>query len=314
MSQTQALPEGVQVLERGWLSANTILLGADPRGTVIVDTGYCTHAEQTSALVGHALAGDANGPSRARLIVNTHLHSDHCGGNARLQQDFGCPIWTPPGDFEAAVAWDEARLSYRPTGQQCVRFTPEARIRPGDLLDQGGLAWQIHAAPGHDPSSILLFEPLSRTLISADALWEQGFGIVFPELDGTAAFAEVKNTLDLIERLGPASVIPGHGRLFCDVERALGEARARLHYFQQYPERHALHAAKALIIFHMLEVVEQSPTALLAWLSQTPVHRQLHGRFYHAQELSTWSLTLVEELVHAGKLRQTDNGWLRLPS
>jgi glyoxylase-like metal-dependent hydrolase (beta-lactamase superfamily II) len=56
-------------------------------------------------------------------------------------------------------------------------------------------AWEVHAAPGHDPHSIILFDPISRTLISADALWENGFGIAFPELAGEPSFGEVAATL-----------------------------------------------------------------------------------------------------------------------
>ena len=50
------LPSGVTVFERGWLSANNILLlgGA---GATLVDSGYCTHAAQTVALVESALGG-----------------------------------------------------------------------------------------------------------------------------------------------------------------------------------------------------------------------------------------------------------------
>ena len=48
---------------------------------------------------------------------------------------------------------------------------------------------------------MILFEPASGILISADALWESGFGVVFPEIEGTAAFDEVAATLDVIERL-----------------------------------------------------------------------------------------------------------------
>jgi glyoxylase-like metal-dependent hydrolase (beta-lactamase superfamily II) len=44
---------------------------------------------------------------------------------------------------------------------------------------------------GHDPHSVILFEPVSRVLISADALWERGFGVIFPELEGVEAFDEV---------------------------------------------------------------------------------------------------------------------------
>ena len=34
---------------------------------------------------------------------------------------------------------------------------------------------------GHDPHSVILFEPQDRILISADALWEAGFGVIFPD-------------------------------------------------------------------------------------------------------------------------------------
>ena len=71
---------GIHVFERGWLSSNNILcIGAN--NASIVDTGYVDHAEQTMALVQHALRERA-----LDHIVNTHLHSDHCGGNARLQE------------------------------------------------------------------------------------------------------------------------------------------------------------------------------------------------------------------------------------
>ena len=62
-------------------------------------------------------------------------------------------------------------------------------------------------APGHDTHSVILFEPVGRLLVSADALWERGFGVVFPELDGEAGFDEVAQTLDVMEALQPLLVI-----------------------------------------------------------------------------------------------------------
>ena len=66
-----ALPAGVTVLERGWLSSNNVLL-VGPQCSALVDSGYCSHAPQTLALVHDALAGRA-----LDVLVNTHLHSDH---------------------------------------------------------------------------------------------------------------------------------------------------------------------------------------------------------------------------------------------
>jgi glyoxylase-like metal-dependent hydrolase (beta-lactamase superfamily II) len=49
------LPDTVQVFERGWLSANNVLL-FDGGEATLVDSGYVTHAGQTVALVGAAPA------------------------------------------------------------------------------------------------------------------------------------------------------------------------------------------------------------------------------------------------------------------
>ncbi|MDQ6881729.1 MAG: MBL fold metallo-hydrolase, partial [Pseudomonadota bacterium] len=161
----------MRVFERGWLSANGVLFEGST-GTALVDTGYATHATQTVALVGAAL-----GTRPLDLILNTHLHSDHCGGNAALQAAWpAVRTMIPPGQSRFVNSWDPVALTYTPTGQQCPSFRFERLLMPGDNVVLGGHNWQIHGAPGHDPHSVLLFEPASRTLISADALWENGFG------------------------------------------------------------------------------------------------------------------------------------------
>ena len=289
------LPPQIAVLERGWLSSNSVLLLGDPdQGPVLIDTGYCAHAQQTLALVDNAIRHEAKPLSR---IVNTHLHSDHCGGNAALSAVYRCPIHIPPGQFAAASIWDQSALSYQATGQQCPRFKPDGVIAPGDQIDHAGLSWQVHAAPGHDPHSIILFEPSTATLISADALWEHGFGIVFPEIEGRDAFESVQASLDLIESLNPHCVVPGHGRPFGSVASALSEARSRLAMFRAQPERHARHAAKALIMFHLLELRSQPQAKLVEWLAKTPIHQMMWHRYFSDQALDTWSHSLLAELI-----------------
>lgn len=297
------LPSGITVLERGWLSSNNVILhGATPEeGAVLIDTGYATHADQTLELVHSAVSPGET----VRLIANTHLHSDHCGGNAALVEKYGCPIHIPPGEFEAASSWDEAALSFKATGQRCARFTPAGKLLPGRTLHQGDREWRIHAAPGHDPHSVILFEPGSRTLISADALWEKGFGIVFPELDGTDAFDEVDATLDLIEELSPALVIPGHGEPFQAVAAALQLSRSRLAHYRRHPDRHAASAIKALMVFHMLETQRCSRVELNQWLDHTPIATRMRERYWPTLDTREWSSRLVAELIQAGTLWQS---------
>jgi glyoxylase-like metal-dependent hydrolase (beta-lactamase superfamily II) len=171
---------------------------------------------------------------------------------------------------------------------------------PGDSVHLGEAEWQIHAAPGHDPHSVILLEPRSRTLISADALWQNGFGVVFPELDGVAAFDEVAATLDLIEALAPQAVIPGHGSVFTEVRGALERARSRLAAYRHDPRRHAAHAAKVLLKFKLLELQRVPIVAFAAWAEKTPYLRLVHEHWFHDRDFQAWLFTLIGDLVRSG--------------
>ena len=293
------LPPGVTVFERGWLSANNILF-AGPGGTALVDSGYCTHSQQTLALVEVAL-----GTRPLDLLLNTHLHSDHCGGNAALQQRYpALRTLIPPGLAAHVVDWDPVALTYVPTGQACPRFSISGVLQPGSQITLGSQVWQVHAAPGHDPHSIVLFEPASKTLVSADALWQNGFGVVFPELEGQDAFDEVAATLDLIERLDPELVIPGHGAVFTDAVNALVSARRRLDSFVRDPQRHANHAAKVLLKFKLLELQQVSMPVFREWASTTPYFAMVHSRWFNASSMAQWIESVADELVTAGAARR----------
>jgi glyoxylase-like metal-dependent hydrolase (beta-lactamase superfamily II) len=290
-----ALPPGVSVFERGWLSSNNILMqGA--HGSALIDSGYCTHAPQTLALVQSALQGRT-----LDLLVNTHLHSDHCGGNAALQAAYpALHTLIPPGQAELVRVWDSHGLSYLPTGQQCPQFGFDATLQAGTELPMGNSVWQVHAAPGHDPHSVILFEPTSRTLVSADALWERGFGIVFPELDGERAFDEVAETLDLIEALQPAQVIPGHGAPFADVATALAYARKRLDGFVASPERHMQYATKVLLKFKLLEQQQMEMAALVQWAQGTHFFVSAFAKHFAGLGFEDAAAQLVQDLVRSG--------------
>lgn len=292
---TPFLPPEIAVLERGWLSANNVLF-IGQHDTALVDTGYCSHADQTVALVQAALGGRP-----LDRVLNTHLHSDHCGGNAALQKAWPRVLTSiPPGQARHVRQWDAYALSYTPTGQQCPPFRADTLLVPGSCVLLGDRTWQVHAAPGHDTHSIVLFEPRDALLISADALWENGFGVVFPELEGEDAFAQVGATLDLIERLEPRTVIPGHGPVFADAPRAIENARRRLDGFVRNPHKHALYAAKVLLKYKLLEWQQVSPADLTAWMQAAPYFGMLHAQYFADQGQEAWLLGLMDELVRSG--------------
>ncbi|MEI7291945.1 MBL fold metallo-hydrolase [Paraburkholderia tropica] len=296
------LPDSIRVFERGWLSSNNVLL-VDEARAALVDTGYATHAAQTVALVQHALAGRT-----LDAIVNTHLHSDHCGGNARLQTQWRCDTLIPAASADAVRAWDAARLTFDATAQTCEHFAFTGTLAPGDRLSLGGFDWDVLGAPGHDPDSLMLYAPEPRVLISADALWENGFGVIFPELDGASGFAEQQAVLDVIAQLDIAMVIPGHGAPFADARAALERANSRLAWLRADPARNAKNALKVLIVFKLLDVRSLSFDALNAMVANASIIRAA------AQQLapeSAWPALVREltgELAKSGALVLREHG------
>ncbi|MEI8267585.1 MAG: MBL fold metallo-hydrolase [Betaproteobacteria bacterium] len=293
---------GLTVLQRGWLSSNNVLIHpvAGEAGAVLVDASHVNHADQTCALVAHAL----NGQPLARL-VNTHLHSDHCGGNAALKAVFGMPISVAPGMLSVVQAWDQQRLTHDRTGQRCVRFLADDELSVAEPFLAGGRWWEVILAPGHDPDSVMLFDRANGVLISADALWENGFGVVFPEVEGEPGFEDVGAVLDLIASLPVRVVIPGHGAPFTDVAGALARARSRLAGFQADPARHARYALRVLVKYHMMEEQQQALEDLWDWAAATPMLQSLwqrHGQPTR-QSARAWAVALIDEMVEGGVLR-----------
>ena len=293
MTHLPRLPSTMQVFERGWLSANNVLFSGREE-CALVDSGYVTHAAQTVALLARALDGRP-----LDWLLNTHLHSDHCGGNAMLQGRYGCRTTIPEAEADKVRAWDEDALSYRATGQQCPRFGFDDTMRPGQLLTLGELGWQVLGAPGHDPHSMILYCPEERILISADALWQSGFGIVFPELDGASGFAELRATLDLIAGLDVRLVIPGHGPMFTGFEAALEAAYGRLDFLTAEPARNARHALKSLLSFLLLAHQHLPLARVQQLLADVPMFRTINANFFRQPEaaLAQWA---VAQLVRAG--------------
>jgi len=301
MTQRLQIP-GLQVFERGWLSANNILF-TDSESATLIDSGYVTHQAQTLALVQNALKGRT-----LDRLVNTHLHSDHCGGNHLLQTHYPqLETLIPPGEAKAVSSWDVDALSYEATGQLCPRFKFEGLLHAGQILRLASLNWEVHAAPGHDPHSVILFEPTHQILISADALWANGFGVVFPELEGVDAFHEVAQTLDLIESLKPRWVIPGHGAVFDNVDAALEIARKKLDGFVQSPLKHGRYGAKVLLKYKLLELTQVQNTDFVAWASGVPYLKQLHQTYCKQQPLQEWLQDILLDLERSKALAFQDD-------
>jgi glyoxylase-like metal-dependent hydrolase (beta-lactamase superfamily II) len=294
------LPDTLVVIERGWLSSNSVLAIEGDTAT-LVDSGYAGNATQTVELVTTALAG-----RRLARLINTHSHSDHIGGNAALKRVFGCEILIPAGIETQIAHWNEAALLLTTARQRGDRFQHDGVIRPGERFAMGGLEWQALHAPGHDMDALVFHCPQERLLISGDALWQDGFGIVFGEILGEGGLAATRATLDLIGGLAVETVIPGHGPAFGDVGAALERAYRRLAAFEADPLRMARSAVKACFTFNLLDLGSLPRAELETYVASVPLFADVGARLLGMAPdvLAGW---LFDELTKAGAIRCIDN-------
>ena len=294
------LPDSLLVLERGWLSANNIVF-LEGENATLVDSGYVTHAAQTVELVSHALHG-----RQLKRLINTHSHSDHIGGNAALKARFGCEIIVPGGLHATIAEWDENALLLSPLGQRAARFQHDSLIHADDDVEMGGLNWQALAVPGHDMEALAYYNPERRILISGDALWENGFGVIFPELLGEAdGLASTRATLEMLARLPIDIVIPGHGSPFAAVDAAFERAFRRVDSFSTDIDKLAWHAIKVIVSFAMLERRCLPAGDFPAFLLGLPFAVDVNTRYVGLPE-DVLAARIERELLLVNALRRED--------
>lgn len=287
-----SLPDCVRVLTRGWLNCNSIIL-LQPGDNVVVDSGYCSHREQTLEMLASRFGLDRQPLER---LVNTHCHSDHMGGNAAVAAAYGCRVTIPAGEAKHVEPWTPQSVWMRQFDQRADPFRFDDTIAAGATFEGGGFEWEAHAAPGHDMDALMFFEPRNRVLLSGDALWEQGMGFVWPGAGADSAIAAALETLATIERLDPALVVPGHGKAFTDVAAALATVRSKLEAFARDPAKNARHVAKVMFVFALLDRESMPAADVPGYLSRVPCYGELARGFLGQapEDLAAWMLPDLE--------------------
>jgi glyoxylase-like metal-dependent hydrolase (beta-lactamase superfamily II) len=295
------LPPSVRALERGWLNSNQVLL-FESGDNVLIDSGYCTHREETLALLAGPVGLD--GAPLERLI-NTHCHSDHMGGNAAVAHAYGCAITVPEGEVKHIVPWTPQSAWMEKFDQRADPFFHDDTIAAGDAFEGGGFEWEALAAPGHDMDALMFFEPRNRILVSGDALWEKGMGFVWPEEGVNPHIEAAFETLSAIEALDPAVVIPGHGAVFADARGAIATVRSRLEAFSEDPRKNARHVVKVLFVFALLDRVTMRVDDVPGYLARFGCYRELNERFLDLEPraFADW---LLSDLARSGAVRIED--------
>lgn len=297
------LPPNIAFIERDWLSANHVMFRDADQGTsaTLIDSGYGKFNDVTIEKVDAVLSGW--GDASLDRIINTHIHSDHIGGNAELQRlHAGCSITVPVDEQPALVNWDapEQMLSY--ADQEAERFAWDDVIEPGQTVQLGGESWQAIATPGHDMGSLVFYSPKLRILISADALWENSSGFVVPQAIDPKPLAAQRATFTRLAELDVALVIPGHGPMFTDYSGALKRASEKLELFATDDMRIAKNVVKTMFIYSVMWRDGMLLCDVTAYLDRVGVHRDYNATFFKCSN-EAFAAWMIAETTGNGKLR-----------
>jgi glyoxylase-like metal-dependent hydrolase (beta-lactamase superfamily II) len=279
----ERLPAWVTWQRRPFPDANLLLLHG--RVPALVDSGFVGHAEQTAAWV-RAHTG------RVALVVNTHWHSDHVGGNALLQAT-GAGIAASAPDATAVARRDPGCCEAEYLDQPVAPYTVDQPLHDGQILRLGDADWQVVRTPGHTPGHLSLWQPDERLLVVGDALSDYDVGWVNLALDGPDAAATALASLHRLADLAPRLLLPSHGPIPADPAAAFANALRRAQRLVDDPAGAVWYGARRIFAFALM---------IRDGIPVDEVEPYLHARAWltdAARLLERTPETLAAELVDA---------------
>lgn len=236
------LPSWLIWKQRPFPDANLLLLPG--RRPALVDSGFVGHAEQTAEWVGAQTA-------KLDLIVNTHWHCDHVGGNALLQAK-GAAVAASDRDAAAVARRDPGCCQMVYLDQPVPPYTVDIPLQDGQALELGDTEWEVVGTPGHTTGHLALWQPDERLLAVGDALSDYDVGWVNLALDGPGATSTALDSVQRLVDLGPRIVLPSHGPIPTDTGVALANAVRRTQRLVDDPDGAVWYGARRIFAYALM--------------------------------------------------------------
>jgi len=233
-------------IERGYLNGNHFVYRS--KEPVLIDTAYISGFDKTERLI-NTLGIDL---SDICLIISTHCHCDHIGGNRIIQEESGCDIALHKIGKHFIDTQDDWSTWWRYYNQEADFFNCTQALDDGEIVAVGPHKFQVIYTPGHASDGIVLYNDEEKFLISSDTLWENDMAVITIRVEGSAAIFNMMESLEKIESLDVKIVYPGHGRPFTNIKEAISKSKKKIERYINNRELIGLDLLKKIIIYTLL--------------------------------------------------------------
>ncbi|MCI4324127.1 MAG: MBL fold metallo-hydrolase [Thermoplasmata archaeon] len=185
----------------GFVNIYTFLEG---ERIVLIDTGFSPKAKS----VVKAFQASKVPLTRLGRVLLTHHHVDHMGGAAQLLQSTGAPISCHAED----APFVDGRVK-APMPRIMRLFMKVHPAAVASMLSDGDLVGplQVIHTPGHTPGEVVFYHPGRKILFAGDSLREQKGKLILPAARFASNIAQAVSSLQRLQRLDVALMLPGHG-------------------------------------------------------------------------------------------------------
>ena len=170
----------------------------------IVDCGALFPQEEERI---EAFVNDNN--LKVKHILNTHLHLDHCFGNAWAAERYGIlPMAHKDDETLLARMGEQARMFGLPFEVKTEKLG--GYLKDDYVLMLGENEIKVIHTPGHSRGGLCFYIPSAGWLISGDSLFEGSIGRT--DLEGGSYATLIKSITERLMTLPEETVVyPGHG-------------------------------------------------------------------------------------------------------